>query len=221
MSALNTIQIRLGILTLAISGLIFTIGYALAGPFVQAMGNPNDFVRVAGSLGFRVGMFINPIGIALQFFGFLALYVYFSKSDQARLAFIAWLLATGGVGLTLPPTGVLPFVFPHIADLYAQGALAAFDVATAIFAYPLFTAVLALAGLLVTLGSILFSVAIWRQGRLPKVAAILFTIANLFLSFAPAIPVTALVWPIDLAGAVLLLISGAWITAGVWQQSSV
>jgi hypothetical protein len=104
---------------------------------------------------------------------------------------------------------------------FSQRSSIVFDVATVIFAYPLFTAVLAVAGLLVTLGSILFSVAIWRQGRLPKVAGILFAIANLFLSFAPAIPVTALVWPIDLAGAVLLLISGAWITAGVWQQSSV
>lgn len=220
MLATNITRIRLGILTLAISGLLFTMGYALAGPFVEAMGNPDDFVRIAGSPSFRVGMFINTIGIALEFFGFLALYIYLHRLDQGRLAFIAWLLATAGVALTLPPTGILPFVFPHIADLYAQGAQAAFDVVTAIFADPLFMAVLPLSGLLVTLGGLLFAVAIWRQGSLSKIPAILFAVANLFLSFAPAIPVPSLVWPIDLTGAVLLAVSGAWFSASIWQQSS-
>ncbi len=220
MSSASAFQVRLGILTLAISGLLFTIGYALAGPFVQAMGSAADFARLASSAGFRTGMFINSVGIALQFFGFLALYVTFSQSAQRRLAGLAWVLATLGVGLTLPPTGVLPFVFPHIAVQYAQGQPAVFEVATAIFADPLFGAVLPLAGLLVTLGAVLFSVAIWRQGQLPKAAAILFAIANLLLSFAPAVPVASLVWPIDLAGAMMLAISGAWIAASVWRIRS-
>jgi hypothetical protein len=217
MASPSTIQMRMGILTLVISRLIFTTGYALAGPFVQAMGSPDEFARVAGSAGFRTGMFINTKGIMLEFFGFLGLYAYLNHSGQGRLAFIAWLVATLGVALTLPPTGVLPFVFPHIASLYTQSSTVVFEVATAIFDDPLFMAVLGPAGLLVTLGAFLFSAAIWRQGRTSRVAAVLFALANLFLSFAPAIPVPALVWPVDLAGAVLLTVSGTWIAAGVWR----
>jgi hypothetical protein len=76
---------------------------------------------------------------------------------------------------------------------------------------------LAISGLSVTVGAILFSIGLFRQKRVPILAAVIFGLANFFLNFAPVIPVTAFVLPIDLAGAVLLAIAGAWFAKRLWM----
>jgi hypothetical protein len=210
-------RIQVGLLTIFISGVLFTIGYALAGPFVQALSQVNQFATGLGSVGFRLGILINLIGIVLQIFGFLALYAVLQQPAPNRLSLLALVLSLAGLGLTLPPTGVLPFA---LAQLASSGALApdtSFALVRSIFNDPVFTAMLAISGLSVTVGAILFSIGLFRQKRVPILAAVIFGLANFFLNFAPVIPVTAFVLPIDLAGAVLLAIAGAWFAKRLWM----
>jgi hypothetical protein len=62
------------------------------------------------------------------------------------------------------------------------------------------------------IGVILFAIAIWRHGRLPKWTGVLFALSLPLLAF----PVT---FTTELLGAVLLLISAGVIALKVWQES--
>lgn len=213
-------RIQLGLLTIFFSGALFTIGYALAGPFVQALSQADQFATVLGSVGFRFGILINLIGIVLQIFGFLALYAVLQRPGPTRLSLLALVLSLAGLGLTLPPTGVLPFAFAQLASSGALAPDSAFVLVRSIFTDPVFTAILAISGLSVTVGAILFSISLSRQKRVPILAAVIFGLANFFLNFAPVIPMTVLVMPIDLAGAVLLAIAGAWFAKQLWMTTA-
>jgi hypothetical protein len=70
------------------------------------------------------------------------------------------------------------------------------------------------ASLLYFLGFLIFSVAIWRSGVLPRGAGVLLAIAGLVL----AVPVPSQI--LTIVGSVLLLVAGGWIALSVMRGPS-
>jgi hypothetical protein len=69
--------------------------------------------------------------------------------------------------------------------------------------------------LLLTLGDILFAIAIWRSGTLPRWAGVIYALGSVILSFQPVLPQIGLI-----IGGLVALIGGAWLAWAIWQQAS-
>jgi hypothetical protein len=68
-------------------------------------------------------------------------------------------------------------------------------------------------GLLYSAGAVLLGVALWRAGTLPRWAGVLYPVA------VPLISIVGLaVGVAQPVGAVLIIISGAWIASAVWTR---
>ncbi len=117
--------------------------------------------------------------------------------------------------LYLPFAGFYAFVFPELGSLYLHGQKSVIDIAVAAVSSGPTLAVLIPSGLFGTIGSILFGIAIWRSGLLSKVAAVLYALHLPLLAFAPQISFVG-----EFPGALLLLVSGAWIAWDIWQHFS-
>ncbi|MCA1737556.1 MAG: hypothetical protein LC740_01625, partial [Actinobacteria bacterium] len=75
-------------------------------------------------------------------------------------------------------------------------------------------ALIILAGLLYSIGFILFGVAIWRSETLPKWAGVLLPVAGLPLAVPADIP------GLNILGTVLLIVVGGWIALSILRQPS-
>jgi hypothetical protein len=99
-----------------------------------------------------------------------------------------------------------------IAELYQQGNQEVIAVVEANFESSLGLALLVVSAVGGIIGAILFAIAIWRHGSLPKWTALLYAVSVPLLAF----PVT---FRTELLGAMLLLISAGVIAWKVWQES--
>jgi hypothetical protein len=211
---LQSSLIRCGLWTLPISGAIFIIGYLINGALPNPEAGPVAYMTAFGAPKFFVGAFINLIGMLLNPFGFFALYIYLTTSSYSRTALSGMILNILGLEITLAGYGVILFDLPFLGQLVIQGKApvqAGFAVAT----NPIFVGILVLAGFIYLLGSIFFSIAIWKSVKFPKWVAVGFTLSAFFLCFGPLLPVPAL-WA-GLLGALLLTGTGGRIA---WQTRS-
>ena len=203
-------RIRLGLIALALSGLLFALGIILRGAVDIA--DPTGFLSVAASPAFVPGWTIILVGGVLQLYGFFGLYRYLTYEADSMIAFIAFVLNIAGIALVLPLATFFAVNGPVIADLYQQGNQEVIAVVEANFTSPLGLALLAVSSVGGIIGAILFAIAIWRHGSLPKWTGVLFALSVPLLAF----PVT---FTTELLGAVLQLISASVIAWKGWQES--
>ena len=209
MNAQTRREIRSGLVALAVSGLFFTLGILLRGAVDLA--NPASFIRAAASPYYIPGWALILVGFVLQLYGSFGLYRYLTYQAESLIALLAFLFRIVGLALSLPLFTFLTIHVPVIATLYQQGNQEVLTVLEANFTGT-GIALLGIGAMADLIGFILFAIAMWRDGRLPKWTVILFVLSLPLL----AAPVTFMT---ELLGAVLLLISTATIAWKGWQES--
>jgi hypothetical protein len=206
-------EIRFGMIALALSGLLFTLGAALRGR-VDLADLGSYVIRAALSPNYVPGWTIILVGGVLQLYGTFGLYRYLTYQAESLIAFLALVLRIGGLALALPLITFLTVNAPVTAQLYQQGNQEVIAVVNANFTSPLGLALLGIGAGAATIGVLLFAVAIWRDGRLPKWTAILFVLGVLLQPFAA-------IFMIEFLGLVLVLISTGMMAWKGWHESAV
>jgi hypothetical protein len=205
MYAQTSREINLGLIALAVSGLLFALGIILRGPVELA--DPGSCCRTAPSAGYVSGWTIILVGALLNLYGLLGLYRYLTAQAVNRFALPALVLGVAGIALVVPLATFSAVNGPVIANLYVQGTPEVITVVEASFTSSLGLALLGVSAAGGIIGPLLFAVAIWRDGRLPKWTGVIFALSVALM----AVPLT---FPTELLGAVLLLVS-----AGVMWRS--
>ncbi len=168
-------------------------------------------------------LFLSILGIIFAIFGTFALGAYLARSRAGRMGLWAMVISVLGYSLFLTWAGVSTFAAPREGQAYLAG-MEEFHELPIILAITLQGLTVAVSILLVFVGNVLLGVAVWRSGILPKWA-------GAFLAFAPVLMyIFGLVYAMTIgaqatpptvpAGAVLLVISGAWMAWSVLSRPS-
>ena len=145
------------------------------------------------------------LGTILAIFGVIALAAYLANGRARHLALLGMVLSVAGNCLILTIFGFSTIISPVIGRLYLEGQPGAMEVNEAIFTSPAFV-FLVIPGLLFFLvGTILFGVAIWRSGTLPRWAGVLFAPTGLLMAAGLQIGWT------QTLGSALVVAAGGWI----------
>jgi hypothetical protein len=169
--------------------------------------NPNaDFevyARYVSATNYVVDhLFGSILGVMLAIFGAVALGVYLSSRLSALLGMV---LSIAGNALTLTIFGMSTFATPAIGRAYLEGQRNIIEVNQDILGAPVIVTAL-VSGLLYTVGTILFGVAVWRSATLPKWAGVLYAPTGLLISILGL----AIGWTQTL-GSILIIAGGGWI----------
>ena len=164
------------------------------------------------------------MGLILAIFGTFALGAYLANGPAGRLGLVAMVITVFGMALFLPAMGVSTFSAPHEGQAHLAG-IEEFDKLPSIFADTVFMVTALLVIVLLFVGNVLLGVAIWRSGTLPKGAGALWTAAAVFMYplgivYAVVILGVQSTPPTVLVGALLLVLSGAWMAWSVLRQPS-
>ena len=205
-------EVRLGLIALALSGLLILIGAALRGPVDFA--DPGSCCRADVSPAFVWGWTIVLVGLVLQLYGFFGLYRYLTYRAGNLVALLALPLSIGGVVLILPVTSFFAVNGPMIADVYQQDGHEVIAIVEATFTSALGWSLLAVSSVAGLIGGILFAVAIWRDGRLPKWTGVFYALSFVLVVF----PLTL---PMELLGNALLVVSATAMALTGWRESLV
>ena len=222
MSAANTTRwIGIGLLGLPLYG-VLTFWSSL-NPQPDPSTQYEAWARFVTTNGYVLKhLFVSILGIMFAILGTFALGAYLTRSRAGRMGLWAMVLTVLGSALFLPLQGVVTFAVPEEGQAVLAG-LEEFEALPDIFA----NTVQGLTGLVVILlgfvGHILVGVAVWRSGTLPKWAGALWAGANvlmyLSLMYGQTIGPASTPFTVPL-GAVVLVISGAWITWSVLRRPS-
>ena len=131
--------------------------------------NPNAnfevYARYVSATNYVVDhLFGSILGVMLAIFGAVALGVYLSSRLSALLGMV---LSIAGNALTLTIFGMSTFATPAIGRAYLAGQRSIIEVNQDILGTPVIVTAL-VSGLLYTVGTILFGVAVWRSATLPN-----------------------------------------------------
>ncbi len=208
--------VRFGILTLPLSGLLTFVGLLGRYDVPNPRDDPKGAVQAAGSTEYFVSQLVgNVLGLTVLIFGIIALTAYLANTRTRGLALAGMVFSIAGVAVGLSGLGVTTYALPEISRAYQSGQQDVLVIVTAIYGSvvrELFVPVV----LLYTTGFILFGVAIWRSGVLPRPAAISFGLhAPLVEGFFRA----QLSW-VSVVGALLFLFGGGVIAFSVFRRPS-
>jgi hypothetical protein len=112
-------------------------------------------------------LFDNGLALTVLIFGVVALYAYLANIGQGILALGAMVFSILGIALNLMVVGAFGYAIPALSRSYLSGREESIRILNQIFARPLGT-ISTLVFLLYSAGFILFGLAIWRSGALPR-----------------------------------------------------
>jgi hypothetical protein len=213
MSTNSPLRSRASLAMLPLAGLLTVLGLILRGPLGNPSINPSGFAQSAASANFGTSWIIILLGSVARLYSFMILFGLLGLTRAGKLVFWAMLLSIVSEALFISLTGILVFTVPVAAQLYLQGDAHMLNVLMAGFFSGPVASVLYPAGLIGTLGSILFSIAIWRS-NLPMWAGVLYGLTTPLLAFAPAFS-----YGLELLGGLLLLVSSTWLATAAWRQT--
>jgi hypothetical protein len=202
-------EIRFGLIALALSGLLLTLNVVLRGPIDLA--DPQALIRAATSPNWLPAWTIALVGVVLHLYGVFGLYRYLTYQVDNLIAFVAFVLRIAAFALSVPLVTFFAVNLPVIADLYQQGNQGVTALVEANFTSGLGLVLLGVSAVAGIPGSILFGIAIWRDGRLPKWTGVVYA-----LSILAGVPKTFL----ELLGVMFLMISAGVIAWKGWQESA-
>ena len=208
-------EIRFGMSALILAGLLFPLSVLIRGPLDR---DPAVLMQAVLSPNFVPGVVIGLIGGVFSIYGhFFGLYRYLTLRDKSLLPFLAIVLSPLGLMMF-----VLPFVtflvvnVPVIAELYQQGNQEVLVVFQATFTDPFSLGLLSFTSVTGLISTLLFAVAIWRDGRLPKWLAVVWALKNILLIISgPGFFAT------ELLGTVLAFVCGCVLAWKGWQESAI
>ena len=178
--------------------------------------NPNAnfevYARYVSATNYVVDhLFGSILGVMFAIFGAVALGVYLSSRLSALLGMV---LSIAGNALTLTIFGMSTFATPAIGRAYLAGQRSIIEVNQDILGTPVIVTAL-VSGLLYTVGTILFGVAVWRSATLPNWAGVLYAPTGLLLSILGL----AIGWTQTL-GSILIIVGGGWIAWSAMRRPS-
>lgn len=184
--------------------------------FVFSSSEPSEVAQALTTTDYFMSQLVGHVlGLTVLIFGVLALFAYLATNGARGLALGAMVLSIGGIALALSAFGVTTYVLPALGQAYLMGHQEnPITMTGVIFGGPLQTAYILLF-LLYSAGFILFGVAVWRSGALPKWAGVLLAI------HAPLLLSGALLGVGSLLGALLLVVGGAGIALSALRGPSV
>ena len=197
---------RRGIYALPAAAILTAVPWIFILSHPDAKTDPQGYARNVTSTGQAVGGYLYMAGLICLLFGLIALYGYLARTRASSWAAAGMILSVVGIAMALPIFGILGLANQVLADVYLVGhkdvSAAMVLMAGGTFSNRInnYFGVIILVSLL---GAIANAVAVWKSGSLPKVAGILVA-AGFVLSMTLS-PFIA--W----AGAVCLLIGGAWL----------
>jgi len=207
--------IRLGILALPLAGLLALVGlystFKLGPGGILATGDLQAIISASYFVSVLVG---NVLALTLLIFGVMALFAYLANTGQRALALGAMILSIIGIALTLTGLGVFAYAVPALSEAYLNGQEeAAILILDSIFAGSFETITTVVVFLFYSAGFILFGVAVWRSGVLPRWAGVLVA-AHAPLISGPFSNVGSVV------GALLAVVGSGWIALSVLRSPS-
>jgi hypothetical protein len=204
--------IRFGLLALPLYGLL-----TLWTTFTHQPDLNTDFeayARYVSTTSYLIDhLFGSILGVTLGIFGAVALGAYLAGKGAGRMALTAMVLSVAGNALILTIFGMSTFATPAIGRAYLAGQQNAVEINQDILGLPLVLTAL-VGGLLYSVGAILFGVAIWRSGTLPKWTGALYAPTGLLISI-----VGLMIGPAQTLGSLLIIVSGAWVAWSVMRRS--
>ena len=162
------------------------------------------------------------LGLILAIFGTFALGAYLATSRAGRLGLVSMAITVFATALFLMPMGVSTFSAPHEGQAYLAG-IEEFNKLPMIFADTLFMASSLLVIVLGFAGNVLLGIAVWRSGILPRWAGALWAAGAVFM-YPLGIVYAVVILGVQstprtvLVGALLLVVSGAWMALSVLRQ---
>jgi hypothetical protein len=203
---------RLGVVAIPVYGLLVFLSTLSHQPDYRT-----DFPAYAEYVttsSFLVSHLVGSIlGTTIGLVGVLALGVVLATTTGVRrLALRGLVLSVAGMAFIMTLFGAATFAQPAIGRAYLAGHQAAVAINSDLYGAPAVVVGLT-GGLLYSAGSALLGVALWRAGRLPRWTGALYAAAVPLISIIGL--VVGVAQPI---GAVLIIISGAWIASTVWAR---
>ena len=202
--------VRVGLLALPLYGVL-----TLWTTFIHQPDPNADFevyARYVSATNYLVDhLFGSILGVMLAIFGAVALGVYLSSRRSALLGMVT---SIAGNALTLTIFGMSTFATPAVGRAYLEGQRNIIEVNQDILGTPVIVTAL-VSGLLYTVGTILFGVAVWRSTTLPKWAGVLYAPTGLLISILGL----AIGWTQTL-GSILIIAGGGWIAWSVMRRPS-
>lgn len=208
-------EISFGLSALVLTGLMYTLSVLIRGPLDR---DPAVLMKAVLSPNFVPGVVIGLFGGVFSIYGnIFGLYRYLTLRDKSLISFLAMVLSPLGLMLfVLPFVTFLAINVPVIAELYLQGNQAVLAVFKATFTNPFSLGLLSTTSVIGVISTLLFAVAIWRDGRLPNWLAVVWVLKNLLLIISgPGLFVT------ELLGAVLTLVCAVVLAWKGRQETSV
>jgi hypothetical protein len=168
-------------------------------------------------------LFLTILGTIFGIFGSIALGAYLTRSRAGGMGLVAMVLTVLAYSLFLTWGGVSTFSTPQEGQAYLAG-IEEYHKLPIILANTLQGATMGASILLGFVGNVLLGVAVWRSGILPKWAGALWAFAPVLMyifGLVYAMTIGAQATPPTVpAGAVLLVISGAWIAWSALSRPS-
>jgi hypothetical protein len=168
-------------------------------------------------------LFLTVLSTIFGIFGSIALGAYLTRSRAGRMGLWAMVISVLGYCLFLTWGGVSTFAAPQEGQAYLAG-IEEYHKLPSILANTLQSTTVLVSIVLGFVGNVLLGVAVWRSGTLPRWAGALWAFAPVLmyifgLVYAMTLGANATP-PTVPAGAVLLVISGAWIAWSVLSRPS-
>jgi len=168
-------------------------------------------------------LFASVLGIIFVIFGTFALGAYLTRSRAGRMGLVAMVIAVFGHALFLTIGGVSTFASPEEGQAILAG-MEELDKLPTTLASTAQTATFGVSVLLGFVGNVLLGVAVWTSGILPRWAGALWAFAPVLMyifGIVYALTIGANATPPTVpAGAVLLVIGGAWMAWSVLIRPS-
>jgi hypothetical protein len=180
-------QIRFGMISLLLAGILLMVNIMVRGPF-SGPDDPAALARVA-TAPLYVPVWIMAIASAIFYvIGYVGLFQYFEQHQQAGLGYWGMLLSTIGIILLVPLWGMLALTAPTIGEMYLAGNETGMQVFRAALdpQRPAGIAMLAVSGIASLIGTILYCIGFWRIPTLPNWLIVPFFLHALLL----IIPIT-------------------------------
>jgi hypothetical protein len=203
----NASRVRLGAVSLAVSGILFVL-YPVLRPFSDesSLQGAEAFASTAWILAHLLAV----VGFILLALGLLGLHIALQNTAIERLAFLALVLSWIGVGLTLPYYGAEVFGLHAIGqEAVRQHSSALLALADTVRFGPGFIVII-VGLLLLAVGAILVAIAVWQSGTLSRWSGI-----PLALGFVLYLPQFLGTQPIRVAHGLAVALGCIWIAFGM------
>ena len=168
-------------------------------------------------------LFASGLGLILVIFGTIALGAYLITSRAGRMGLVGMVITVFGTLLFLMIGGLSIFAVPKEGQAFLAG-IEEYAKLPTILADTALLPTMGVGVLLMLVGNVLLGVAVWRSGTLPKWAGALWVAGSalpLLGQIYIILPIGANSTPPTVpAGAVLLVMGGAWMAYSVLRRPS-